>query len=585
MQLFSSKRVLIIAEMANSHEGDLERAKTITEAAAKAGANAIKYQKFTADELAERDHENYKLYKRLEMSEKKWLELIRFAKKAGLRVFVDVFGIKSTQSILHVVDGIKIHSADMTNPTLLRLLAGHDKPILLSTAGCYLNEIDEALKVLGSKPKEIALMHGFQGYPTDISDVNLNRMKKLYEKYGLPIGIMDHVSGDSKLSVIIPLLGISAGATIVEKHITLNRSLRGLDYYSALNPDEFADMVSKIRDTEKVLGSNKLDLPPNEISYRLAHKKNPIARRKIRKGAILNESLFEFKRTKVKNSVSLYEFRGKKAAVDIPKGATLAKQMISKKSRRVAAVIACRVHSSRLFAKQMQLIGGKPIIEHMLNQLKTSKLIDEIVLAISAKPGNEVFVEYAHERGIKFVIGDDTDVLNRLINGAKYVNADIIFRITPENPYVYWEGIDDVIRKHVSGNYDFSDCYDLPLGSGYEVVNLDAFERSHREGSKRHRSELCSLYINENQEKFKIQHVRPPKQLQRPELRLTVDTPEDLVVARTIYDKLGKNGKPIRLAAIVKFLDKNQTLIKMNSNVPLGVSRIWIKNDPLRKNR
>lgn len=582
--MFSSDRIFVIAEMANNHEGNLKKAKKITEQAAKAGANAIKYQKFTAGELAESNHENYNLYKRLEMKKKNWYELVEFARKCGLKVFADVFGIKSAKSTLDLgMDGFKIHSADLTNPSLLRFLAKQSKPVLISTAGCFLNEIDEALKIIRLKPKEIVLMHGFQGYPTNISDLNLNRMKKLKEKYQLPFGVMDHVSGDSKLSAIIPLLGISMGATIVEKHITLNRDEKGLDYYSALNPDEFGNMVSMIRETEKALGKEGFDLPQKEISYRLIHKKNPIAKKVIKKGTVLNEELFEFKRTKTKNSLSLYEFRGKIASRNISKGTTLTKEMLDKRSHKIVAVVACRVHSSRLFAKQMQLIDNKPIIEHMLNQLKTSNMINDIVLAISSRPGNEVFVDLARENGLKFIIGDDTDVLKRLIDGAKYVNADIIFRITPENPYIYWEGIDELLYKHISGNYDFSTCYDVPLGSGYEVVNLEAFERSHKEGSKRHRSELCSLYIQENKSKFKIYHMNPPKELQRPEMRLTVDTPEDLYVARKIYDALGKNRKPISLKTIIKFLDKNPELAKVNSKVPLEVSRIWIDNDPLKK--
>src|SRR5690242_3774427 len=98
MSVFS-KKVFVIAEMANSHEGKLSIAKQITESAANARADAIKYQKFTADELAEPDHENYKLYKRLEMSLKEWDELIKYAKQKKLKVFVDVFGVKSARDI------------------------------------------------------------------------------------------------------------------------------------------------------------------------------------------------------------------------------------------------------------------------------------------------------------------------------------------------------------------------------------------------------------------------------------------------------------------------------------------------------
>jgi len=172
-------------------------------------------------------------------------------------------------------------------------------------------------------------------------------------------------------------------------------------------------------------------------------------------------------------------------------------------------------------------------------------------LAISENEGNEYFIKYAKEKNLKFILGNDKNVLYRLIEGAKYVNADIIFRITPENPYIYWEGIDKVLRKHIVKNYDFSVIEDIPLGSGYEVINLDALEKSHALGSDKHRSELCSLYIYENQKKFRINRFFPEKSLQRPEIRLTVDNPEDLIVVRKIYENLGKNKNPIPLKKII----------------------------------
>lgn len=586
MPLFSRKKVFVIAEMANSHEGSLAKAKEITEDAANAGADAIKFQKFKADELAEKDHENYALYKRLEMTIKEWRQLIEFAKKKKLKVLVDIFGVESAKELLRFkIDGYKIHSADLSNPHLLKFLGDSNKSILISAAGSTLNEMDDALRVLLKTPKEIAIMHGFQGYPTELHDLNLRRLKKLKERYCFSVGIMDHVSGDSEMALITPLLGISLGATIVEKHITLDRSKKGLDYYSALNPDEFGKMVSLIKMTETALDDGDFSLSPNELTYRLAHKKNPISRLFIGKNTKLNENMFEYKRTKTKqDSLSAHDFKGKMTSKEISKGKILTRDMIKHKPK-VAAVIACRVHSSRLFAKQLQLVGGIPILQHVLNQIKKSKEIDEIILAISEKPGNEPFVDFAKSHRLKFIFGDDKDVLKRLIDGARYVNANIVFRITPENPYIYWEGIDDLIKNHIKGKYDFSYLDVVPLGSGFEVINRAALELSHKQGTKKHRSELCSLYIYEHRNKFKIKQFLPFKNLQRSELRVTVDTPEDLTVARKIYESIGKDEKPIPLIKVIRFLDKNPDVVKINSNIPLGVSRIWIPNDPLRRHK
>jgi N,N'-diacetyllegionaminate synthase len=569
-----SNNPLVIAEMANSHEGKLSQAKEITEAAARSGANAIKYQKFTAKELAEPTHELYSLYQKLEMSLTEWNNLISFAQSKKLKVFVDIFGIKSLKDFSKFkIDGYKIHSADVSNPTILNYFSSKNTPILLSVAGSLPNEIDNALRILSKTKKEIVLMHGFQGYPTKINDLNLLRIHSLENKFGLPVGLMDHLSGDSQIASQIPLLGIAMGAQVIEKHITLDRSLKGLDYYSALNPDEFSNMVSSIKMIKKSFGSSKLDLSKNEITYRLQHKKNPISKKSIKKDSILKSNQFNYLRSKQKVS-AVMDFDGKILSKNIKKDTILTKNYL-KKSTKIAAIIACRVDSSRLFAKPLQLVNRIPIISLLINQLKKSKRIDEIVLAISENPGNEFFINFARENKIKFVTGNDTDVLKRLIQGAEYVNADIIFRTTAENPFIYWEGIDDVIDSHISKKSDFTVVEDVPLGCGFEIINTDAFRKSHTKGTKKHRSELCSLYIFENQNKFKIQKYIPPKLFQRPEIRLTVDNPQDLWVVRIISDNLQSNGKPIKLHKIISFLDSHPEVLKLNSGIPIGKSRIW----------
>jgi len=377
------------------------------------------------------------------------------------------------------------------------------------------------------------------------------------------------------MAINLPLIGIGMGATIIEKHITLDRSKKGLDYYSAINPEEFRTLVSLIRMTEKSLGKSEFILSGNELLYRQNHKKNPIARRFIKRGIKLNEKMFDFKRTKTKRSVSFYKFKGKLSSKNIPKGITLTENMLTKKQPKVAAVIACRVDSSRLYAKPLQQVGKYQILELLLNQIKKSTLINEIVLAISENPGNEAFVNFAKEHKLKFIRGNDKDVLKRLIDGAKYVNADVVFRITSENPFIYWEKIDLLIKKHVENNFDISYIHNVPLGVGYEIINLKALEISHKFGSRRHRSELCSLYIKEHKDSFKIHRLEIEKALQRPEMRLTVDSPQDLWVARLIQKSIGKGGDPIPLRRIISFLDKNPNISRINSDIPVGVSRIW----------
>jgi len=574
--IFLKNKIHLIAEIANSHEGKFDSAIKLIDAASDSNADIIKFQIFKANELLESEHENFKLFKKLEFNFSQWSKLIKYAKSKKLLVFTDVFGIKSAQLAYKLkVHGYKIHTSDITNPLLLDFFSKLQTTILLSTGGVNIKEISNALEKLNSNSKEIVLMHGFQGYPTKYSDLHLSRIKTLKKEFGFPVGIMEHVSGNSEISLIAPLLGISLGATIIEKHLTLDRSLKGIDHFSSLNPDEFKKLSSLIKITKQSLGKNELIFSKNELEYRLKHKKNTIAKNTIKPNQKLHSNLFLYKRTRQKkDSIPYYEFEKNIASSIIEKGEILTRNKIQKLPK-VAAVIACRVESGRLFGKPIQNLKNFSILHFLIQQIKTSSEISEIVLAISENQGNEIFINFAKKYNIKFVIGDDRDVLKRLIDGAKLVDANIVFRVTSENPFIFWEGIDKLIKNHIKRKFDFSFIDNIPIGSGYEIINLETLEKSHKLGNKRHRSELCSLYIYENQKAFSIFRSQPPIDIRKPNIRLTVDTPEDLLVARKIYEKLGNDDCPIPLKKVIKFLEQNPQIATINSNIPIGVTRIW----------
>lgn len=568
------KNVIIIAEIANSHEGDLKKAIETIKESKKANADAVKFQIFSAEELATPKYKNFKLYKKLQFSSTEWQKIANETRKNKLKIFADVFGLNSAKIAAKIkVDGYKIHSSDISNKKLIEFLSKQKKTILISAAGSKIDEIEKIISILASPNRKIVLLHGFQGYPTKLEDLNLKRLSILKNKFGVEIGIMDHVSGDLEFALIAPLLAISLGATIVEKHITLNRDEKRIDYFSSLNPIEFKKMVKLIKDSRKALGNGSVEILGNELQYRLLHKKTLIAKKDIAKGKILSEQYFNIQRApKIKEIFSFYDLNGKIATKRIPKGTVITSKHLEIKTPKVVAVIACRINSDRLFAKPLQKMGNEPILKHIIKQIKKSSLINEIVLAISEKNGNQVFEEFARENNLKFVIGDEIDVLSRLIKAANYTNANIIFRCTSENPFLYWEKIDNIIKKHIKGNFDYTYIPKIPLGSGFELINKKALEISHKNGSRKHRSELCTLYINENQKKFKILAYTPPKELQKPKMRLTVDTPEDLQLARIIFKSIG--GKHlIRIKDIISFLEKNQELTNLNSDVKVEYHR------------
>jgi spore coat polysaccharide biosynthesis protein SpsF len=232
---------------------------------------------------------------------------------------------------------------------------------------------------------------------------------------------------------------------------------------------------------------------------------------------------------------------------------------------KVVAALACRLESTRLYGKPFQLVGDRPILQHLIDRLRKVEALDEIVLAISDTPGSGVFIEYAKKEGLSYVLGPEKDVLGRLILAAESANADIVLRTTTENPYPYWENLDDLIRLHIEQNADITVTDKLPLGSFVEVISLDALKKSHKFGEDRHRSELCTLFISENPDIFMIQRILAPDELQHPEYRLTVDTPQDLMLVRTLWEELHEDQDPVSLGAIVEYLNTHPQVAAINS--------------------
>ena len=232
-------------------------------------------------------------------------------------------------------------------------------------------------------------------------------------------------------------------------------------------------------------------------------------------------------------------------------------------NKKLVAAIACRNQGTRLYGKPLQNLdvnNGIRIIDNVIDCLKTIDIIDEIVLGISEGVENEVFKSIAKQHQIKFIIGDEDDVLQRLILCGDKANATDIFRITSESPFLYFEAVNSIWDSHVINNRDVSFYEDVVDGVGFEIISLNSLKLSHKNGDKRHRSELCTLYIRENLEKFNVKKHKPLKQLIRKDLRLTVDNPEDLVICRELYSKFKDKAPRIPVLELIKYLDKNPKL-------------------------
>jgi spore coat polysaccharide biosynthesis protein SpsF len=236
--------------------------------------------------------------------------------------------------------------------------------------------------------------------------------------------------------------------------------------------------------------------------------------------------------------------------------------------RKLVAALACRNQGSRLYGKPLQnldITAGTRIIDNIISCLQSIQCIDSIVLGIAEGEENFVYKSVAEQYGIECIFGDEIDVLSRLIQCGELSNATDIFRMTTESPFLYFESVEEAWATHHRKDYDATFMWDAIDGSGFEIISLDALRQSHRDGEKRHRSELCSLYIRENLDLFRFTKIDPPLEIIRNDLRLTVDYPEDLIVCRAVYDALRDQAPRIRVSDTVKFLDQNPQLIALIS--------------------
>ena len=231
---------------------------------------------------------------------------------------------------------------------------------------------------------------------------------------------------------------------------------------------------------------------------------------------------------------------------------------------KTAITITVRVKSERLPLKVLRYIKGKPMIEHQIDRLKLSKKANEIILCTSTNPQDDILLDIAEKKGIKWFRGSEEDVLDRLFNAASKNNVDFIVSVTADNPLVDPAYIDRIIERFEETGADIITCKTLPLGAFSYGVNLKALERVVRT-KKEKDTEIWGGFFDGIAD-FKKMDLEVEEELRHPEIRLTVDFSEDLEFVRKVFDSLGdKNTFPLR--SIINLLLENPGLMEMNRHI------------------
>ena len=299
--------VFIIAEAGVNHNGSLELAKKLVDAAKDAGADCVKFQTFVSKNIVsknavkaeyqkqqtEPEESQQDMLKKLELSFDEFVELNEYCKSISIEFMSTAFDFDSIDFLDGLEMGIwKIPSGDITNLPYLIKIAKLNKPVILSTGMSTMEDIRSAIKALKENgATELTVLHCTTEYPTPFEDVNLRAMNTIKEEFGVKVGYSDHTKG-----IEVPIAAVALGATVIEKHFTLDRNLEGPDHKASLEPNELKAMVDSIRHIELALGNGMKQPAESEKKNMAVARKSIIASKEIKSGEIFTEENLTVKR-------------------------------------------------------------------------------------------------------------------------------------------------------------------------------------------------------------------------------------------------------------------------------------------------
>ncbi len=295
-------KIIIIAEIGVNHNGNINIAKKLINVAKKSGADYVKFQTFKAENLVRVNTQatqyqsknlrkkitQFNLLKKLELSDNDHNKIIKHCNKKKIRFMSSPFDLESLNLLFRLkIFNIKVASGEINNYIFLKNLAKKAKKIFISSGMSTLNEVSQAIKILiknGAKRKNITILHCHTDYPTQLSDVNLFAMETMKKKFNINVGYSDHTTGSETA-----IAAVALGAKVIEKHITLNKNMRGPDHKASMEPKIFFNYVKLIKNTETLLGSYLKKPSRSELKNKKLVRKSIVAKRNIKRGEIFSE--------------------------------------------------------------------------------------------------------------------------------------------------------------------------------------------------------------------------------------------------------------------------------------------------------
>ncbi|MFN4006525.1 MAG: N-acetylneuraminate synthase [Chitinophagaceae bacterium] len=342
--MINRNSVLIIAEAGVNHNGDMQLAYQLIDAAVDAGVDIVKFQTFKTELLVNKqakkadyqiantgnhNSSQYDMLKQLELTEEQHYQLAAYCKQKGIKFWSTAFDIESVHFLKSM--GItlgKIPSGEITNLPYLQAMAANFDTLIVSTGMCTTEEVEAAILALenaGARRDKITILHCTTEYPAPLQDVHLNAMKAMGNYFNMQYGYSDHTEG-----IAIPIAAVALGATVIEKHFTLNKNLPGPDHKASLEPHELKAMVAGIRAVEKALGTNLKQPSEVELKNKLVARKSICAATDLPQGTLIGETHLVMLRPGTGISpMDLDKVLGKKLQINLSAGTPLTWEMLA----------------------------------------------------------------------------------------------------------------------------------------------------------------------------------------------------------------------------------------------------------------
>lgn len=292
------KKVIIIAEAGVNHNGSISKAKRLVDIAKESGADYVKFQLFNPNKLVipnakmakyqskniKKNISQYQMLKKLTLTQSEIYKIFKYCNKKKIKFLATAFDVENLKYLLKLgMDFIKIPSGDITNGQLLEFIKKRKEKTILSTGASNMQEVIAATKYLNKKKDKLILLHCSSSYPAKLNELNLKVISSYKKFFNCEVGYSDH-----SLSLVTPVIAVSLGASIIEKHFTISRKLIGPDHKASITGKELKEMILKIRETEKILGSNQKIITKSERINQKVIRKSIYANHSIKKGNIFS---------------------------------------------------------------------------------------------------------------------------------------------------------------------------------------------------------------------------------------------------------------------------------------------------------